>query len=65
MTLPNTRNRWPEDAVEAFEERAGIMEHVGMLPRADAERRAEECVRMEWARKVGGNVYPRRANASE
>ncbi len=37
-----------EDLQTFFHERAGIAEHDGGLPRADAERRAFECCVMEW-----------------
>ena len=37
-----------EDWRVFFDERAGIAEHDGGLPRADAERRAFECCVMQW-----------------
>lgn len=36
---------WPSSALEDFEERAGIMEHDGGLPRGQAEAKAFEIVR--------------------
>jgi len=41
---------WPEEARESFEERAGICEFEGGLPRAEAEVEAERCFRVEHAR---------------
>lgn len=42
---------WPDEWQAAFIERAGIMEFDGGLPRADAERRAEELIREEHRRQ--------------
>ena len=48
--LPASRGDWPEDAVFDFEERAGICEFEGELPRDQAEREAERCVRLAHTR---------------
>lgn len=43
------RSTWDaEDWQAHFDERAGIAEHDGGLPRADAERQAFECCVVEW-----------------
>ena len=52
--LPEQVADWSRDARDQFEERAGICEFVGGLPRAEAERVAEACVREEHARSGGG-----------
>ena len=49
--LPADRAAWPVEAIESFEERAGICEFDGGLARAEAERVAERCVRLEHARE--------------
>ena len=43
--LPAHVGDWPEEWLETYIERAGIMEFDGGLPRLEAERRAEELVR--------------------
>lgn len=48
--LPLCVADWPEEAQYAFEERAGICEYDGHLPREEAEKLAERCVRAEAAR---------------
>ncbi len=48
--LPVERDDWPADAVEVFEERAGLCEYHGVLPRPAAEREAERCARVEHTR---------------
>lgn len=45
VVLPPHVGDWPEEWLEAFIERAGIMEFDGGLSRPEAERRAEELVR--------------------
>ena len=55
--LPERWDAWPPEWREAVEERAGIMEFDGRLPRQVAEREAEVLVRGEFARRAGG---PRR-----
>lgn len=50
------RAGWPLWAREAFEERAAIMEYDGGLERADAERKAEEAIRLELAQRVVGGI---------
>lgn len=47
-TLPQSRDLWPLDARADFDERAGIMEHDGRIPRDQAERKAEADVRQRW-----------------
>lgn len=49
-TLPADRADWPEEALENWEERSAIIEFDGGLPREEAERLAEERVRLECAR---------------
>ncbi len=47
--LQDRKAAWtPEDWRAFFDERAGIAEHDGGLPRADAEQQAFECCVMEW-----------------
>lgn len=48
--LPVHRGAWPDDAVDAFEERAAIMEFDGGLTRAHAERESERLVRLDHTR---------------
>lgn len=53
--LPPQRERWPEGWRAAWEERAGeeragVMEFEGGLPREAAEREAERAVRVDHAR---------------
>ena len=48
--LPARVEDWPAGAGDHFEERAGIMEHHGCLPRDEAERHAEAGVRAWWSR---------------
>ncbi|MBU4000655.1 hypothetical protein KKG29_05820 [Patescibacteria group bacterium] len=43
--LPSTLDKQSEEWREAYEERAGIMEFDGKLPRPKAEKTAEECLR--------------------
>ena len=43
--LPAHVGDWSDEWMEAYIERAGIMEVDGGLPRSEAERRAEELVR--------------------
>lgn len=45
--LPPHVGDWPADWLDAFIERAAIMEFDGGLPRPEAERRAEDLVRKE------------------
>lgn len=49
MTLPPSVRDWPEPWRSEYEERAGIIEFDGNLPRAEAERKAEACVRKRAA----------------
>ena len=48
--LPPEVGAWPEPWREAFEERAGIVEFDGGLPRVADEQEAERLVRAEHAR---------------
>jgi hypothetical protein len=48
VTLPPTRDAWPDEAKEAFEERAAILEFDAGLPRPLANRRAEAMVRKTY-----------------
>ena len=43
--LARSPTDWPEDLLERFDERAGIMEFDGGMPRGEAEWWAEEEVR--------------------
>jgi hypothetical protein len=49
IALPSNMDTWPPSWREAYEERAAIMEHDGELDREDAERRAAELVRAQYA----------------
>ena len=53
--LPAKVEDWPAGARDHFEERAGLMEHHGCLPRDEAERRAEASVRAWWSRPTWAN----------
>ena len=53
--LPAAVADWPADWRERFEERAGIMEYDGRLPRPEAERRAEALVREAYL-EIGGRL---------
>lgn len=46
------RATWPAWALEAFAERAAIMEYLANLPREDAERKAEAAVLLEMAQRA-------------
>lgn len=48
--LPPDVADWPEEWLYAWEERSGIIEYLGGLPREEAEHLAEERVRLECAR---------------
>lgn len=48
--LPERVEDWPVEVRDHLEERAGIMEHHGCLPRDEADRRAEASVRAWWSR---------------
>ena len=54
VTLPLSRADWPPEAVMEFEERAGIVEYDGGMPRRQAEGAAELSARVWWARGVSG-----------
>lgn len=44
-TLPPNTADWPPRWRVIYEERAAIMEYDGVLPRQEAEQKAEQCVR--------------------
>ena len=52
MTLPDDVCDWPADALEAFRERAAIMEVDGLQSHRASLWQAERRVRQEWARKA-------------
>ena len=52
VILPPDVNAWPMDAREDLEERAGILEFEGGLPRTAADREAERLVRMRVVREA-------------
>jgi hypothetical protein len=43
--LPTNVQQWPDDWLEAYEERVAIMQFDGQLDAADAEREAEAACR--------------------
>ena len=51
MTLPDDVRDWPEPALEAYRERAAIMEVDGNLSHRAAIWQAERRIRLEWSRK--------------
>ena len=53
--LPAAVHDWPEEWLEAFIERAGIIQFDGGLPKTEAEHRAEELVRASF-RQAGGRL---------
>ena len=59
--LPAKVAEWPEEWLEAYEERAGIIQFDGGLPRTEAERRAGQMVReAELQGRVPVPAYLRR-----
>lgn len=54
MILPEFVHNWPRFWLELFKERSAIMEHMGNLSRADADREAEMDVR-KYARQFYEN----------
>ena len=56
--LPERVEEWPLEWLDRYEERAGIMEFLGELPRDEAERRAEARVREAFEREVPGPDPP-------
>jgi hypothetical protein len=50
--LPEDRQRWPEEALEVWQERVAIMQHLGGLPLERAERQAELRVRLLHSQAV-------------
>ncbi|TFB09807.1 hypothetical protein E3V36_05675 [Candidatus Marinimicrobia bacterium MT.SAG.2] len=60
IDLPDNRKFWPEEWLEEFEERSGIMEFDGDLDRMEAEQLAEDRIREqykdEWLNKTQGNT---------
>lgn len=57
MKLPVHRSQWPDHAIVAFEERAGIMEFQGNLTREDAERKAEEDTRLQYGESIQRRMF--------
>jgi hypothetical protein len=51
VTLPPSVTDWHEDAREAYEERAAILEYDALMPRREAERRAKRMVRARFLAK--------------
>lgn len=51
-SLPDSRRDWPDSALLAFEERAGLIQEDPAL-KGRAEQLAERMVREEWERKSG------------
>ena len=49
--LPPDLGSWPPEWCEAFEERAGLMQFDGGLPKDQAEAEAERRVRLKHVRK--------------
>ena len=45
MMLSRVRDEWPAEWLELFNERAAIMEVLGKMSRADAEKEAELDIR--------------------
>lgn len=45
MQLPRNKDEWPGIYREQYEERAGIMEYMGNMPRWQAEAMAEQVIR--------------------
>ena len=66
MTLPADRpdlrvlrpRWWPREAVDFFEERAGILEHDARLPRDEAERQAREMTAAWWDKLDAATRHP-------
>lgn len=56
MTLPADIRRWPAAWREDYEERAGIMEFMGAMPRHIAECEAEARVREREAAEAAKDV---------
>ncbi len=48
IDLPANRKFWPEEWLESFEERSGIMEFDGGMERVEAERMAEGRLREKY-----------------
>jgi hypothetical protein len=51
LTLPARVEDWHEDAREAYEERAAILEFDALMPRREAERQAKRMVRARFLAK--------------
>ena len=49
--LPLRMADWPPEAVDHYEERAAIMQHMGRMPREQAERLARQETIEEWRRR--------------
>lgn len=52
MTLGPDVRTWPADALEELAERSAIIEYLGKVPRARAEREAEAVVRARYAQQA-------------
>lgn len=52
MTLPDDVSRWPPEWKFLYDERAGIKEFQGNIPRAQAEEDAEDEIR-----KIASDVH--------
>ena len=48
IDLPENRKFWPEEWIDGFEERSGIMEFDGDLDRMEAEQLAEDRIREQY-----------------
>jgi hypothetical protein len=51
VTLPPSVTDWHEDAREAYEERAAILEFDALMPRREAEQQAKRMVRARFLAK--------------
>jgi hypothetical protein len=51
-TLPANTREWPKEWLFLFNERAGMMEHHGCLPKPIAERDAEKQIRKLYRERI-------------
>ena len=51
--LPADVADWPDERRDAYEERCGIMEFDGLIPREEAERLAEAEARLDSRKEEG------------
>lgn len=56
MTIAEAVAKWPDDAREAYEERAAIMEHEGKMTRERAELRAYVHTAARFGLRVNANA---------